>query len=214
MFGTLPCAATTCGIRSADGFRLPSYHVSLTAGSLTPGRTFESRALYVITTIDFIGKATSEVSSTNLSSAFSTVVSSSPRNGRFIVWHAMSPNAPQPKSKKPRQLNGWYTFAQRFHGSYPFAPGAYAPLNGRSAAVASHVFQLKPAGILSAAPFVAAAAPAPCGHTGRFVHTCTSVTSPRMPELRTSTPRRKPGIELPWLPICVTTPYSFAVLLK
>ena len=40
-------------------------------------------------------------------SASETSASSSPRNGMFIVWHAMSPNAPQPKSKKPRHVKVW-----------------------------------------------------------------------------------------------------------
>ena len=58
------------------------------------------------------------------------------------------------------------------------------------------------------------ATPSPCGHTGRFVHTWTSVTSPRIPLWSTSVQRRIESSEEPWLPICTTTPFSRAVLLK
>ena len=54
----------------------------------------------------------------------------------------------------------------------------------------------------------------PCGHTGRFVHTWTSFTSPRMPLCSTSVQRRMESSDEPWLPIWVTTPFSLAALLK
>ena len=52
----------------------------------------------------------------------------------------------------------------------------------------------------------------PCGHTGRFVQTWISFTGPIAPDWMTSTPWRRPLDDVPWLPICVATLYSFAAL--
>ena len=90
-------------------------------------------------------------------------------------------------------------------------PLSYGLRYGRPAATPSQAFQSRPGGTATTSRVVAAfMAVKPCGQIGRFVHTWTSVTSPRMPLWTISTLRRKPSPPEPWLPICVTTLLAFA----
>src|SRR5512146_1736175 len=80
---------------------------------------------------------------------------SSDQNAASMMWQAMSPSEPVPKSHQPRHLNG-----------------AYAGLYGRSAAGPSHRFQSSESGTKNSS----SGRSMPCGHHGRLVQKCTSRT--------------------------------------
>ncbi len=58
-------------------------------------------------TIDFVGYMKVLVPSFRMHSTLVGAPSRSARFGAPRIWQAMSPIAPQPKSKNPRQLKGW-----------------------------------------------------------------------------------------------------------
>src|SRR6185369_2640458 len=84
----------------------------------------------------------------------------SEKNGKSILWQAMSPSAPVPKSQKPRHLKG-----------------TYAGLYGRHGATPSHSSQSSVLGTGGAS----LGRLMPCGQIGRSVQQCTSRTPPSAP---------------------------------
>ena len=92
------------------------------------------------------------------------------------MWHAMSPTAPQPNSGNPRHLMRHY-----------------AGLYGRISASPSHASQSSVDG--TASSFGTTSGPCSQYPSGRFVHACTSFTSPMSPLQIISQHWRAPSFE-------------------
>src|SRR6185295_777721 len=106
-----------------------------------------------------------------------------------MLWQAMSPIAPQPKSHQPRHWNGTYALEY-----------------GRSVWGPSQAFQSSVGGT---SPGFGASV-MPCAQIGRSDQVWISAMSPKACAFAISAHSSRPEPAWPWLPICVTTLCFFA----
>src|SRR5690606_5895716 len=100
-----PIISPSASSSGLGGSRPPSYHVTSTSGILT--LSFAGLAGNLYLTVSACGGEYKLLNVELPETALGYVKSNAQKIGS-IIWHAISPNAPVPKSHQPREFQGVY----------------------------------------------------------------------------------------------------------